>query len=268
MIQEENVYEQNTQTGAVARATEQNGEDCEAKEAPTVLGKFKDVNALMRAYSALEAEFTRRSQKLKELERKVGNCETAQNEKTENGGVEKLRMHAEQRRREERDFDKFVAELGTANTCAAKASKEAETQSTSTLYEDGGQNAEQMGIDKTAEIQTQMQVLPEKQLFAGGKVTEQDGASAPGTEKTSVASVAEDMKSGTLSSEELFQKVKADEGVRLRIIGEYLSSIGKTAAPLMHGGTGTLAVPPVRPKSFGEAGAMALRFFQKDGMEA
>ena len=32
------------------------------------LGKFKSVDALLRAYSALEAEFTRRSQKLKALE--------------------------------------------------------------------------------------------------------------------------------------------------------------------------------------------------------
>jgi hypothetical protein len=33
------------------------------------LGKFKDVAALLEAYSNLEAEFTRRSQKLKELEK-------------------------------------------------------------------------------------------------------------------------------------------------------------------------------------------------------
>ena len=32
------------------------------------LGKFKSVDALLRAYSELEAEFTRRSQKLKALE--------------------------------------------------------------------------------------------------------------------------------------------------------------------------------------------------------
>ena len=32
------------------------------------LGKFKDVATLMQAYRALEAEFTRRSQRLKELE--------------------------------------------------------------------------------------------------------------------------------------------------------------------------------------------------------
>lgn len=40
----------------------------EEKEAAAGLGKFKDVKALMEAYQTLEAEFTRRSQRLKELE--------------------------------------------------------------------------------------------------------------------------------------------------------------------------------------------------------
>ena len=36
------------------------------------LGKFKSVDALLRAYGELEAEFTRRSQKLKALEERGG----------------------------------------------------------------------------------------------------------------------------------------------------------------------------------------------------
>lgn len=40
------------------------------KENETRLGKFKDVSALLQAYNALQAEFTRRSQKLKQLERR------------------------------------------------------------------------------------------------------------------------------------------------------------------------------------------------------
>ncbi len=40
----------------------------EQPEAP-ILGKFKDVDALKKAYEALEAEFTRRNSRLKELER-------------------------------------------------------------------------------------------------------------------------------------------------------------------------------------------------------
>lgn len=38
-------------------------------EAAAALGKFKDVQTLMKAYSDLEAEFTRRCQRLKELEK-------------------------------------------------------------------------------------------------------------------------------------------------------------------------------------------------------
>lgn len=42
--------------------------EAEERQAATELGKFKDVTALREAYQALEAEFTRRSQRLKELE--------------------------------------------------------------------------------------------------------------------------------------------------------------------------------------------------------
>ena len=42
--------------------------EAEEEMAATGLGKFKDVRALLEAYQALEAEFTRRSQRLKELE--------------------------------------------------------------------------------------------------------------------------------------------------------------------------------------------------------
>ncbi len=42
--------------------------EAEQNDAATALGKFKSVDALMSAYRNLEAEFTRRSQRLKELE--------------------------------------------------------------------------------------------------------------------------------------------------------------------------------------------------------
>lgn len=43
-------------------------------------GKFKSVDALLQAYTSLEAEFTRRSQKLKELEKRVENLQQATEE--------------------------------------------------------------------------------------------------------------------------------------------------------------------------------------------
>lgn len=54
---------QNVEEKVTAEAAE-----AEEKEAASELGKFKDVKALAEAYRALEAEFTRRSQRLKELE--------------------------------------------------------------------------------------------------------------------------------------------------------------------------------------------------------
>ena len=53
-----------TENNRVAAEAAEAGE----KEAAAALGKFKDVQTLMKAYSDLEAEFTRRCQRLKELE--------------------------------------------------------------------------------------------------------------------------------------------------------------------------------------------------------
>ena len=47
---------------------QQNSKEGTAGETVPDLGKFKSVDALLRAYGELEAEFTRRSQKLKALE--------------------------------------------------------------------------------------------------------------------------------------------------------------------------------------------------------
>lgn len=45
--------------------------EAEENVAAADLGKFKDVQALLSAYESLEAEFTRRSQRLRELEEKI-----------------------------------------------------------------------------------------------------------------------------------------------------------------------------------------------------
>ena len=47
-------------------------------------GKFKDLNALLRAYDSLESEFTRRSQRLKELEREAEKKTTEERENSSN----------------------------------------------------------------------------------------------------------------------------------------------------------------------------------------
>lgn len=57
----DNVNENELQATADTAGAERN-------EAATGLGKFQSVDALLNAYLSLEAEFTRRSQRLKELE--------------------------------------------------------------------------------------------------------------------------------------------------------------------------------------------------------
>lgn len=57
----------------------------EENTAAAELGKFKDVRALLEAYNSLEAEFTRRSQRLKELENAIK--ESAPPARAENGSA-------------------------------------------------------------------------------------------------------------------------------------------------------------------------------------
>ena len=56
---------------------QQNSKEEVGGEPTPDLGKFKSVDALLRAYSQLEAEFTRRSQKLKALEDAASQTEEA-----------------------------------------------------------------------------------------------------------------------------------------------------------------------------------------------
>ena len=68
---EENKNEQTTteQTQTAEADVENTGEE----KVEVSLGKFKDVGALVNAYNSLQAEFTKRCQRLKELESKIEN---------------------------------------------------------------------------------------------------------------------------------------------------------------------------------------------------
>lgn len=63
----ENINEQTKLEAQPAEAEKQTGE----MKSDVSLGKFKDVNALIGAYNSLQSEFTKRCQKIKELEGKL-----------------------------------------------------------------------------------------------------------------------------------------------------------------------------------------------------
>ncbi len=191
----------------------------ESMETSTVLGKFKDVDALKNAYEALQAEFTRRSQRLRALEREVENFQASATP----SGAEKLRKTAKARREEAKEFDALVAELNEGANGKPSLSEKA--------------------------------------------VSFEQGADEEGVEQKSSLKAPTDGEKYRPTSEELYQKVSEDETVRLRVVGEYLASIGRSGAPLTGGGTGALATPPKRAKTVGQAGDMALLYFRGSALE-
>ena len=66
----ENMLEQLTPTNAQTTQSAEAEENLGVADSKQ-FGKFKDVNALLDAYNSLQAEFTRRCQKVKELEREI-----------------------------------------------------------------------------------------------------------------------------------------------------------------------------------------------------
>ena len=250
---EENVYAENFGAGEGMKQEEvlDGNSRQPATQAPTAHAKFKSVDALAIAYGALEAEFTRRSQRIKELEKTVENLK-ADLSRAEASGAEKLRKNAEARRAAAKKFDAFVEELGKAeevgkpNVCEEDIPLKTE-----------GEEAVTKGAENVAQVTEKTLEVDEVQTMAS------EGISAKETlvgekEKTSV--VAENAE---LSSEELYARASRDENVRLKIIGEYLHSVGRNSPPLTAGGVGTLTTPTAKAKTIVDAGNLALQFFKK-----
>lgn len=267
MNNEENVYEKMNKTGEIATAKEGVGERRE-ENASTVLGKFKDVDALANAYSSLQAEFTRRSQRLRELERAAENFSSAT--RAEGSGVEKLRRNAAAHRTESKRFDEFLTGLSEAQESRADA-VEKETSGEAMAVVEGKPDCEKgapkadgakASADSAAGIEGGEAVKEAVSAEAKEPLREENPEMASKEEKA-FSSVAEGDK--TLSSEALYEQVCRDEKTRLRIIGEYLASIGRSGAPLTSGGMGALASPPLKARSIGDAGNMALRYFKSSG---
>ena len=249
--EKDNVY---VETNGTEQGMEErtDAESVRADGGSTGLGKFKDVDALAKAYSALEAEFTRRSQKLRELERMADKFKNALSEG--GSGAEKLRERAKERREEANKFDEFLRE-GVKNA-AQLASENPATEGSA--QENIAVAA--MGLEKdenaAAEEETGVSTADENSQTAA-KIA----VGALELEKTRLP-VAEGVD-GRIPTEELYRMATKNEKVRLQIIGEYLHSLGKTSAPITAGGVGALATPPRSVRNIQDAGKMALQLFQK-----
>ena len=248
--------------------------------------KFKDADALARAYGALEAEFTRRSQRIKELEKEVEQWKSGFAD-SDGSGAEKLRKNAQSRRNAAKEFDRFVNGLGKHSENVDEREKGLETQSETEMESQGEKQVEKQAGQDEKELALEMKTpdnglagtdleKDERQpLVAAFTAAENAGqvlkTEALGDESEQVKAALQESKAvssvvgerETLSSDELYTRVCADEKVRLRIIGEYLSSVGKSLPPLTAGGVGAMLAPPIRAKSIADAGSYALQYLKK-----
>ena len=275
MIKEENVYGEELETEDVATAkTNELADRQENENASAVLGKFKDVDALAKAYTSLQAEFTRRSQRLKELEKTVENRKLGKSE-LEGSGAEKLRKNAEMRRKAAKAFDEFVSEVGKA---AVEEEREglsgSSTEEKSVGFvaerENGKETVAQNGgeTDKNEPEACQEEELGKAERIDRVEPTYKNEALKGGVEapQKQTVSVVATGGEASLDPELLFEQASRNENVRLRIIAEYLDSIGKSGAPLTSGSVGIFSAPPVKAKSIGDAGDMALQYFRKPAL--
>lgn len=110
---------------------EQNTENSEG----SIYGKFKDAETLLEAYNSLEAEFTRKSQKLSELQKKIEDNEQISN----NDSIENILndiTDSEKYKKEVTEIleqNKELYNLPNKNQIAFKIIKEAERKTEETL---------------------------------------------------------------------------------------------------------------------------------------
>jgi hypothetical protein len=238
--------------------------EASSNEGSAALGKFKDVDALLKAYGCLQAEFTRRSQRLKELERQM---DTLQGERSGEALAEKLRKNAQARKAEEEKFDSFIAQNERASMEEIKAQSAQETPQED-LPEGSLQTRLQADGAATQTGESRKTAENAKTQSTGVRTPDDIGQSPQVEEAQDAFAAARSRGSSQIDADALYRQAIENEDVRLKIIGEYLSSIGKSGAPLLSGGVGATLLPPQKPKSIKEAGSMALCMFQKGNAEA
>lgn len=212
------------------------------------LGKFKSVDALLQAYNSLQAEFTRRSRRLRELEGKLAeNAATAPaGGDEETAPVEKALGAAGQAE------NAFAPVAGTGGTAAPAGG---ETPAEDAPAEEAGKQAAaresacgQCGADMASAARD-----------AGMAGLEQGEAAVPGGAARHAAGAQGGPESG--GAREGGTAEKAQGAVPVSAIEEAVERAVRRAAAsmpyLMPGGSAFAAAPPRRIGSIEEAGRLA-----------
>lgn len=212
------------------------------------LGKFKSVDALLQAYNSLQAEFTRRSRRLRELEGKL-----AENAATAPAGESEEPAPGENALRAAGQAENaFAPVAGTGGTAAPAGG---ETPAEDAPAEEAGKQAAaresacgQCGADMASAARD-----------AGMAGLEQGEAAVPGGAARHAAGAQGGPESG--EAREGGTTEKAQGAVPVSAIEEAVERAVRRAAAsmpyLMPGGSAFAAAPPRRIGSIEEAGRLA-----------
>ncbi len=218
----------NEQTAFTAHTAEAEKDLGAAADGQVSFGKFKDANALLKAYNSLQAEFTKRCQRVKELEGALASIDKREQEETESV----LENSA-------------PASFDTVDSNAVSDKADGNNGQTSKAVSKETEAEKSSFSDKVAEKIS-------NGVFSNGNVnaTEKGGLQNPKT-----------LPNEQGAGERYFANTAEATPVKdeKEVLKEYLKSVltSKPTAIIMDGGLGLKTLPKT-PKTISEAGALAM----------
>lgn len=197
------------------------------------VGKFADVDSLLNAYNRLESEFTKRSQRLRELEREV----------------ELIKEQSAGRAESE------VVQDETGSAAEERASADSES------FDEGG---------LTRETERFLKDNPEAARFAEDIIAKIDlgGRLEGGFLYRAYVGVLKDMlkrEREKITDDFILSRAIDTESIRDEIIRGYLAEVYSAKRECLLTGSGgeSVIAPPIKPSTITEAGKMAVSVLRK-----
>lgn len=229
------------------------------KISPTFLGKFKDVESLLKAYDALQAEFTKRCQLVKALEGEVESLKLSINENSAEKG-ESVSAICDKKAQTESPC-RFENSRDNLSTEPVNVEKTLE-QNDRNGVELSSESNDEKTIDDGESVNAVLEFFQNypyaikyckrlSDLIGSGKATKENLL------KAFIEVLLEKVERPIPSEEIIYENLTPS--LKERIIKEYLISLrGEGKIATLIGGGGVIPLtPPLRPKNVAEAGALA-----------
>ncbi len=236
------------------------------------MGKFKSVQALMDAYNNLQAEFTKKCQKLSQLQKDKTNSALSDLDLQEIADFENnlTKNDVKQLKNEEKtDYIEENGEIIEKNekekekAISINSTEKVEFQSAEGLNKDASvENAGQQQLDKFLESNFDAKLYEEeiKKRFPACKEKCSDPYQVAWAEV-----LLSSLKEGDKLSDPLInQYVLSDERVKNKIIEDYLKALNASKPPIImssQSGERLSGVSPDRPKTLADAKVMMDKMF-------